>query len=90
MKKHPYDGVLISSIKKQKKQLVEDFQHFKRDPVNRKRIPQSCFSLSVNKFRKDIKDIDMYILHMTKCIEIYKSTGVLLLWTESNGYEVRK
>lgn len=90
MKKHPYDGAALKVIKAERKRLVKDFQHFKRDLVNRKSIPQSCFSLSVNKFRKDIKEIDMYILHMTKCIEIYKSTGVLLLWTESNGYEVRK
>lgn len=74
MKKHPYYG-LVAALKQIRNQLIADYQHFKRDRVNRTRMPQNCFSLTRNAFRSKLQDVDLLIAGAKAALLATRETG---------------
>ncbi len=82
MNKHPYH-LLLSVLRKQRNAMIKEFRHFKRDPVNRKWMSHSAFSLTVNRFRRKLAETDKLITGCKLAIKVSKETGV----THWFGYE---
>lgn len=76
MNKHPYYH-LMAVLRKQRNTVIEDFRHFKRDPVNRKWVSHSAFSHTVNHFRRKLAEIDKLIAGGKLAIHVSKETGVI-------------
>lgn len=75
MNKHSYHQ-LLSILRKQRNTIIEEFRHFKRDPVNRKWVSHSAFSQTVNHFRRKLAEIDKLIAGGKLAIKVSKETGV--------------
>lgn len=52
---------LIKSLNKFRNDLIEDLRKFRQFSVNRKRMDQSYFSKTCNKFKLEIKELDNLI-----------------------------
>lgn len=76
MNKHPYHH-LVATLRKQRNTIIEDFRHFKRDPVNRKWVSHSAFSHTVNHFRRKLIEIDKLIAGGKLAIKVSKETDVI-------------
>ena len=76
MTKHPYHHLLVT-LQKQRNTIIEDFRHFKRDPVNRKWVSHSAFSHTVNHFRRKLAEIDKLIAGGKLAIKVSKETDVI-------------
>lgn len=73
--KHSY-YTLLPILRKQRNTIIEEFRHFKRDPVNRKWVSHSGFSQTVNHFRRKLAEIDKLITGGKLAIQVSKQTGV--------------
>lgn len=73
--KHSYYN-LVAMLRKQRNTIIEEFRHFKRDPVNRKWISHSAFSHTVNHFRRKLAEIDKLIAGGKLAIKVSNETGV--------------
>lgn len=84
MNKHPYYH-LMAVLRKQRKDIIEDFRHFKRDRVNRKWVSHSAFSHTVTRFRQKIAEVDKVIAGVKFALRVSRETGVQYLYDyESN------
>lgn len=75
MDKHPYHH-LVAILRKKRTVLIGEFRHFKRNTIVRKWLDHSSFSLTVNKFRREIAEIDKLIAGGRLAIHVSKETGV--------------
>lgn len=76
MNKHPYYH-LLAVLRKQRNSMIEDFRHFKRHPVNRKWMSHNAFSTTINKFRKNLAQIDKVITGAKLAIKVSRETGII-------------
>lgn len=72
---HPY-VVMVQILKAQRKNLIEEFRHFKRNRVNRKWLDHSAFSRTNNKFRKQIAMFDQMIAGGKAAVKKSHETGI--------------
>ena len=73
--KHPYYK-LLHVLRRLRNKQIEDFRHFKRDRVNRQWMDHRFFSLTVRKFREEIKKTDQVIAGAKRASSMSKITGV--------------
>lgn len=79
MSKHPYHKML-RALNKQRNNMIQDFRHFKRDPVNRKWMPHRAFSNTLTEFRKKIAEVDKIIRGSKLALRVSRETGVKYLY----------
>lgn len=79
MGKHP-SHLLLTVLRDYRKTIIEEFRHFKRDPVNRKWVSHSAFSHTVNHFRRKLAEIDKLIRGYKMALTMSYETGVMYFY----------
>ena len=82
--KHCYYS-LLAILRKQRNSMIEDFRHFKRDPINRKWLSHSAFSHTVTRFRQKIAEVDKVIAGCKLALRVSRETGVQYWYDYDNN-----